>query len=205
MASMSAPNKHQQRTEQTRRKLLEAGLRIFVRDGFEAARIEDIAAASGHTRGAFYANFETKEDLFLALLEQQSVKRVTELHAILERCKTPEGAVKALRARYLKRADDLRWVILALEFKLFALRHGKLRARLAAAHRRIRRSMNFDAITKFLPPRLYDAKTAEGCKVMLEVALSGLVLEHAYDPKRISRKQMADQLGQIFDIVLNQR
>jgi len=40
---------------------------------------------------------------------------------------------------------------------------------------------------------------------MLEVALSGLVLEHAYDPKRISRKQMADQLGQIFDIVLNQR
>ena len=65
--------------------------------------------------------------------------------------------------------------------------------------------MNFDAITKFLPPRLYDAKTAEGCKVMLEVALSGLVLEHAYDPKRISRKQMADQLGQIFDIVLNQR
>jgi len=87
MASMSAPNKHQQRTEQTRRKLLEAGLRIFVRDGFEAARIEDIAAASGHTRGAFYANFETKEDLFLALLEQQSVKRITELHAILERHK----------------------------------------------------------------------------------------------------------------------
>ena len=79
MARMSAPNKHQQRTEQTRRKLLEAGLRVFVRDGFEAARIEDIAAASGHTRGAFYANFETKEDLFLALLEQQAVKRVTEL------------------------------------------------------------------------------------------------------------------------------
>ena len=53
-----------------------------MRDGFEAARIEDIAAASGHTRGAFYANFETKEDLFLALLEQQSVKPVTELHVI---------------------------------------------------------------------------------------------------------------------------
>ena len=123
---MRGPNKHQQRTEQTRRKLLEAGLRIFVRDGFEAARIEDIAAAAGHTRGAFYANFETKEDLFLVLLEQQSVKRVAELHTLLERCEGPEEALKTLRTRYVKRADDLRWVILSLEFKLFALRLRKI-------------------------------------------------------------------------------
>jgi AcrR family transcriptional regulator len=202
---MRTPNKHQQKTQHTRRKLLDAGLRIFARDGFEAARIEDIAAAAGHTRGAFYANFETKEDLFLALLEEQSVKRVAELHALLERCKSPDDAVKTLRARYLKRADDLRWVILALEFKLFALRHGKLRAKLAAAHRRIRASMHYDAITKFLPPRLCDAKTGEAAKVMLEVALAGLVLEQAYDPKRISREQVAHQLGQIFDMLLNQR
>jgi AcrR family transcriptional regulator len=202
---MHTPNKHQQRTDETRRKLLEAGLRIFARDGFEAARIEDIAAASGHSRGAFYANFETKEDLFLVLLEQQSVKRAGELHALLERCKSPGDAVKALRVRYLKRADDLRWVMLTLEFKLFALRHGKLRAKLAAAHRRIRLSMNFDAITKFLPPRLYDAKTAEAHKVMLEAALFGLVLEHAYDPKRISSRQVAALLGQTFDMVLGER
>jgi len=201
---MRGPNKHQQRTQQTRRKLLEAGLRIFVRDGFEAARIEDIAAAAGHTRGAFYANFETKEDLFLVLLEQQSVKRVAELHTLLERCEGPEEALKTLRTRYVKRADDLRWVILSLEFKLFALRHKKLHVKLAAAHRRIRRSMNFDAITKFLPPRLHVGETAEACKVILEVSLSGLVLEHAYDPKRISRKQVADQLGQIFDMVLDE-
>ena len=111
---MRGPNKHQQRTEQTRRKLLEAGLRIFVRDGFEAARIEDIAAAAGHTRGAFYANFDTNEDLFLVLLEQQSVKRVAELHKLIERCNSSEEALKMLRARYMKRAYYLRWVILSL-------------------------------------------------------------------------------------------
>ena len=54
-------NKHQRRTEETRRKLLAAGLRVFARDGFEASRLEDIAAEAGHTRGAFYANFATKE------------------------------------------------------------------------------------------------------------------------------------------------
>jgi AcrR family transcriptional regulator len=67
-----AANKHQQKTEATRRKLLEAALQVFSRDGFEAARIEDIAAESGYTRGAFYANFDTKEDLFFALLEEQA-------------------------------------------------------------------------------------------------------------------------------------
>src|SRR2546430_10353400 len=103
---MRTPNKHQQRTEHTRRKLLDAGLRVFARDGFEAARIEDIAAAAGHTRGAFYANFETKEDLFLVLLEQQAVKRVAELHALLERSKSQQEALKTLRRFYLKRAND---------------------------------------------------------------------------------------------------
>ena len=142
---MATPNKHQQRTEHTRRKLLDAGLRVFARDGFEAARIEDIAAASGHTRGAFYANFETKEDLFVVLLEEQAVKRVGELSAVLERSKTAQAALKALRAAYLERANDPRWAMLTLEFKLFALRHGK-HAKLAAPHRRIRASMNFDAI-----------------------------------------------------------
>ena len=201
---MRTPNKHQQKTEHTRRKLLEAGSRVFARDGFEAARIEDIAAAAGHTRGAFYANFETKEDLFLVLLEEQAVKRVAELHAVLERSKSQQEALKTLRGFYLKRANDPRWVMLTLEFKLFALRHGRLRAKLAAAHRRIRTSMHYDAITRFLPSRFCNAKTGEASKVMLEVALSGLVLEHAYDPKRISRKQVADQLGQIFDLVLSQ-
>jgi AcrR family transcriptional regulator len=202
---MRTPNKHQQRTEQTRRKLLDAGLRVFARDGFEAARIEDIAIAAGHTRGAFYANFETKQDLFLVLLEEQAVKRTEELHALLERSKTPQEALKVLRGFYLKRANDPRWAMLTLEFKLFALRHGKLRAKLAAAQRRIRASMNFDAVARFLPPGLSDAKTGEAYKVMLEVALRGLVLEHAYDPKRISRQQVAILLGQTFDMVLGER
>lgn len=202
---MRTSNKHQQRTEHTRRKLLDAGLRVFARDGFESARIEDIAAAAGHTRGAFYANFETKQDLFLVLLEQQAIKRVAELHSLLDRSKNRQEAFQALRGFYLKRANDPRWAMLTLEFKLFALRHGKLRAKLAAAHRRIRASMHYDAIARFLPPRLCDAKTAEACKVMLEVALSGLVLEQAYDPRRISRQQVTNLLSQIFDMVVSQR
>jgi AcrR family transcriptional regulator len=56
----------------TRRRLLESGARVFARKGFAAATIEEIAERAGFTRGAFYANFDDKGDLFLSILEEQT-------------------------------------------------------------------------------------------------------------------------------------
>jgi AcrR family transcriptional regulator len=196
-----AANKHQQKSEVTRRKLLEAALRIFARDGFEAARLEDIAKESGHTRGAFYANFDTKEDLFFALLEQQASERLQDLQRRLELHQSAADRMRTLRAFYLERATDRQAMLLTLEFKLFALRHPKMRARLAGAHRRIRASLKYEALTKLLPSPP-DAERNELDKVLLEVVLAGLVLEHAYDPKRISAKQTVETLGRAFDLLI---
>jgi AcrR family transcriptional regulator len=195
-----AVNKHQQRTEATRRKLLAAALRVFARDGFEAARIEDIAAESGHSRGAFYANFDTKEDLFFALLEKHASERLMDLQQRLEKCRDPRDRMPVLRTFYLARATDRQSMLLMLEFKLFALRHPKMRARLAAAHRRIRASLKYEALAKLLPSHRKTERN-EMDKVLLEVVRAGLVLEHAYDPKRLSAKQTVDTLGRAFDLL----
>ena len=117
------PTKHQQRTEATQRALLSAALRIFARDGFEASRIEDIAAATGRTRGAFYAHFRSKEDLFFALFEQEAGDRLRVLRSALEKCASSEERLQAMREFYVARAADRPWVMLALEFRLFAVRH----------------------------------------------------------------------------------
>jgi len=194
-----AVNKHQQKSAATRRKLLEAALRVFARDGFEAARLEDIAAESGHTRGAFYANFDTKEDLFFALLEQQASERLNDLQRRLEKYDNMQDRLRTLRAFYLERATDRQAMLLTLEFKLFALRHPKMRARLASAHRRIRASLNYEALNKLLPSHVHAERSSLN-KVVLEVVLVGLVLEHAYDPKRISAKQTVETLGRTFDL-----
>jgi AcrR family transcriptional regulator len=196
-----AVNKHQQRSEATRRKLLGAALRVFARDGFEAARLEDIAAESGHTRGAFYANFDTKEDLFFALLEQHASDRLKDLQQRLEKHDSVPARFRTMRAFYLERAADRQSMLLTLEFKLFALRHPQMRARLAAAHRRIRASLNYEALT-LLFPSYPNVKRNKLDKVLLEVVLVGLVLEHAYDPKRISAKQTVDTLGRAFDLLI---
>jgi AcrR family transcriptional regulator len=62
------------RTEQqarTRAALLDAGGRVFVERGFLGSSVEAIAAEAGFTRGAFYSNFRSKEELFAELLQER--------------------------------------------------------------------------------------------------------------------------------------
>ncbi len=199
-------NKHQQRTEATRLALLQSARRIFARDGFEASRIEDIAAATGHTRGAFYAHFSSKQDLFFALLEQESNRRVHQLRAAMERERDPERRRIALRKFYVNLISDRQWMMLTLEFKLFALRHPKLRAQLARTHRRIRCSLKLEIIDQLLPERLRGSRESEELRrVALGAIFNGLVLEHAYDPEMISEKQAVSLLERLFDVLIESK
>ena len=93
-----APTKHQVKTQQTRTALLHSARQIFVRDGFLACRIEDIAADAGYTRGAFYANFASKEELFFALMQQEADKHAARIHAILRKHNNVGDRLAALRS-----------------------------------------------------------------------------------------------------------
>ena len=46
--------------EQTRLRLLDAAQTIFMKKGYVATSVEDIAEAAGYTRGAFYSNFHAR-------------------------------------------------------------------------------------------------------------------------------------------------
>jgi AcrR family transcriptional regulator len=55
----------------TRSALLEAAARVFAERGFAGASVEAITAEAGFSRGAFYSNFATKEELFAELLQER--------------------------------------------------------------------------------------------------------------------------------------
>jgi AcrR family transcriptional regulator len=186
------PNKHQLRTQATRQALLDSARRIFARDGFESCRIEDIAADSGRTRGAFYAHFRTKEDAFFALLEQEAERRVVQIRGAMANCRTMEERRAAWRSFFQSRLADRQWAMLMLEFKLFAVRHPELRAGLAATHRRIRASLRIQEIGEF----------GELQKAALEAVLAGFTLECSYDPVRLPKRSAAELLGKLFDALV---
>ena len=84
-----------ERQARTRQDLLDAAARVFIRRGFPGASIEAIAAEAGYTRGAFYSNFESKEQLFVELLQQRVYETYRDLLA-----RVPEG---------LSPVESLRW------------------------------------------------------------------------------------------------
>src|SRR5213592_3351898 len=58
-----------QQREQTREALLDAAARVFVERGFLGSSVEAISTEAGFSRGAFYSNFASKEELFAELLQ----------------------------------------------------------------------------------------------------------------------------------------
>ncbi|TRY18065.1 TetR/AcrR family transcriptional regulator [Tessaracoccus rhinocerotis] len=53
----------------TRQRLVEAAIREFAARGVDGTSVEQLCEAAGFTRGAFYSNFNTKDDLCVAVLE----------------------------------------------------------------------------------------------------------------------------------------
>jgi AcrR family transcriptional regulator len=59
----------QKRSEVTRRGIMDAAVQLFSRTGYEAAAVNDICEIAGVSKGAFYHHFPTKQQLFLAIVD----------------------------------------------------------------------------------------------------------------------------------------
>ncbi|MBW2256628.1 MAG: TetR/AcrR family transcriptional regulator, partial [Deltaproteobacteria bacterium] len=70
--------------EETRRKVYEAALEVFRRDGVEKARIDEIARVAGVSRGTFYFHFHTKDDVLLELVHESETKLCDRMEAMPE-------------------------------------------------------------------------------------------------------------------------
>src|ERR1700754_749045 len=118
--------------DDTCEKLFEAAARVFEEQGIGGASIEAIAAAAGFTRGAFYSNFNSKDELIIAMIEdhvEQSIRRNLDL---LARHKNIADFIDALRTMDRSQQDPLaRSPLLHMEMILFVARAEKRRPELA--------------------------------------------------------------------------
>jgi AcrR family transcriptional regulator len=197
-----AASRQQARTAATRGKLLQAAEQLFARDGFEAAKLEEIAAEAGYTRGAFYANFDSKEDIFFALLEHWIAQRIAEVSALLRRHQNATQRLRALRQYYAQNAKDRRLALLSLEFKLFAVRHPEAAARLRSRRQGLGACGGelLERVSKSLARSLPVSSTAAA--TALGAFSHALFLEHLVDPQHFSDGEIRRLLELVFDAVL---
>jgi AcrR family transcriptional regulator len=197
-------NKHELRTKETRALLLQAAEKIFVRDGYEGAELGEIAALAGRTKGAIYAQFKSKEDIFLALIEHRTLRYRTQMEKLLAESTTVDGNIAALRQFYLKLSEDRAWALLLLEFKLFTIRHPKSKKRLQSL---LAEALSQNDETRFggilgHAGKGKDAVSRVVAIQALQPILSALVLEAKFEPTLLGETVIRTVTGRIFDALL---
>jgi AcrR family transcriptional regulator len=182
---VAEPLTPERRRQQTRDHLLEAAGRVFAARGFHGATMDQVAAAAGFTKGAVYSNFKSKEDLFLALLDD----RIDQQLALVEQAHlaAPGEAGGPASERWVGLTTqmlwgDRDWQLLSLEFVLYAARHEEARRKLAERERAMHRVLEPLVAGEFA--RLVDAGfSAEDVITIITALFGGISSLHLTDPE----------------------
>lgn len=185
----------QERALSTRRQLIAAARAIFVREGFESARIEQIAAEAGKTRGAFYDNFSDKEDVFFAIFEQDMTRNRETFNAALSAASSLEEKIDMLARHLSELIDDRQRILLNLEFKGYVIRHPRKRKRLNELYSEMCVRCSMEKISSLLPD-LTDADLPKRRMINSELgaAIDGIALNSLFNPGGISHERRIELL-----------
>src|SRR5215469_7244569 len=186
-----------EQSERNRGLVLAAARGVFLARGYHGATLEQIADEAGFSKGVVYSQFESKADLFLALLEARISERAAE-HARLAES-VPSGDLLAL-IDHFSRGDQATpgWQLLVIEFRVHAARDAELSSRYAAAHAR-----TVDALADvFATFFARTGQTVVAPRRLAELALAlsgGTALEQAANPDALGGGQAAEQIAQALE------
>jgi AcrR family transcriptional regulator len=188
------------RKAQTRARLLEAAARVYARQGFNGATLDEVAAEAGFTKGAVYGHFGSKENLLLALMEEHLARQVLEQIALFDRDRLTWERPLAGSARWMQELqEDPAPFRLFIELWSYAQRDERLRARLAEGLQGLR-----ETFARFAMASASDAgldppqRSAEQfANVMLALGL-GLPILKLIDPENVP----ASLLGAVLSVLI---
>jgi len=175
---------------------MDAAYEVFGEYSIRDAPTELICDRAGFTRGAFYSNFSSKEDLFLAVFDQQLSRRVEELRTTVadmlrdvavDDVDSLREIIGRVSAAYLEPlVTDQTWYLMAVEFKAIALRDPDLFADVRESVTRLDRELAevltglFDQVGIELAMPIEDAATV--LSGLYEMAVDRVVFDQARTP-----------------------
>src|SRR5580704_235623 len=169
--------------DDTREKLFEAAARVFEEQGIGGASIEAIAAAAGFSRGAFYSNFKSKDELIIAMLEdhvEQSIRRNLDL---LAKHSKLDDFLEALLTMDRSHHDPLaRSPLLHMEMILFVARAEQRRPELAK-RLRARRKLIAEIVETTLKNSGKTPRNTEWTAAIVLALEDGFRLHRLIDPE----------------------
>jgi AcrR family transcriptional regulator len=186
-----------QKRKANQARILVAARRVFGKRGYHGASIEQIADEAGLSNGAIYYNFDSKGDLFLALLEERTEERIEHMRRTIGRADGARNGGLAAEARdatrSLKQSRD--WRMVLLEFEAHAIRTPSLARKLKEHKRRLR-----SALAELLDQRATDRGSAppmpaDDLALAILGLANGLAIEELADPGAVSDDLLGDALA----------
>ena len=189
---------------ETRTRLLDAAERVFLRRGLQGSSVEEITAEAGFTRGAFYSNFKSKDELFVELLQDRVYRQYAQMaEQAQEQPGTPRERLRwgIERVRDVQRGEGGTWLFrLWLECLTQAARDEefrKLAATFWSGNRQVLAEgtkQNFEEIGRKPPLSPKQIATA---MIALDV---GLAVQHLVDPDEAPLEDYVP----LFDLLFGQ-
>ncbi len=139
MCPLTRPKTPRRRRENTRARLLEAALEVFAERGIKRVTVDELVAAAGFTRGAFYSNFSSIDEVFFAVFEDQAARMLAAVRQAIESVPEGEFSLDSL-GTILESVQGFgrEWYLIHTEFVLYALRNEEAREVLGEHSRRFR-------------------------------------------------------------------
>lgn len=120
------PPRVTKRRAETRARLIDAAFRVFAIKGYGHVTIEDVCEAAGYTRGAFYSQFESLEELFFLLYNEWAARTAEQVRSAMD----GGNAVEDLAGLVERVVDTLmlerEWLLIKFDFLLHAARNPEL-------------------------------------------------------------------------------
>jgi AcrR family transcriptional regulator len=186
--------------EEVRRRILRAATKVFLERGFNGATLDDIAAEAGFSKGAVYSNFDDKDSLFLALVDEEFAWRLDQLRAALESAPDGPDAGAEIAGRSMTRAlaahQDLH--VLFSEFRVHAAKNPSTRRQLAKRRKQIRSTLAETLEDYAERAGVELTMPAEHVATLLLALTNGLALERLGQPEAVPDELFGEVIAGLF-------
>ncbi|AZI57172.1 TetR/AcrR family transcriptional regulator [Nakamurella antarctica] len=181
----SPPARVTKRRGETRARLIASAATIFAEHGFGRATVEDVCEHAGYTRGAFYSNFVSLDELFFALYVERAEQLVQAAGSAVSNAVAELGTdppISTVVDRVLSTLTVSRQShLLNLEFFAHALRNPPVALALAA-HRRDLRSALAPILRVGLGVRRVSAPQLEALGRAIVAVQDGMYFQELLEP-----------------------
>ncbi|MBT1665946.1 TetR/AcrR family transcriptional regulator [Curtobacterium flaccumfaciens] len=121
MSDDASPTQRIPRAE-VRERLLAAGAAVFAEQGVYGARLDDVAARAGFSKGAVYSNFSSKEDLLAQVMQRSTNVVLSSLQELVHADIAAVDVGDVLRAAFGQNDQSEQFALLSA-FRGYAVRH----------------------------------------------------------------------------------